>query len=331
MMKPPTLLVLSVIAPLIALGGISRVTGQTQTQGENAGRQATANYSSLEQRIAQDIAWIRDAEKRGLEPLKLGRLWAHLASDYLDAMDFAKSEAAYNHALRLMEPLPEAQEDYATTLDNLGSLYLISGRFNESERCRKRALAVREATGNELEIARGKAHLAKVHLAQLKYKEAHREALEGYTEMIALKDPNTSGVFSALVTLIYAECSRGECAVAALEHARKALLLARSTFAADSVEVGHAHLALGFAEWKTGMKDGPDEEMRASIEIMKARSSSRDPYALSGALRQYQSYLVSVHRKQEAREIAEELAQFEAAQPKACSSCTVSVSGLQEK
>ena len=328
-MKPPTLLVLSVIALLIALVGLSRVTGQSKTQGENEERQATTNSSSLEQRITQDIAWIRDGEKRGLEPLKLGRLWAHLASDYLDAMDLAKSEAAYNHALRLMEPLPEAQKDYATALDNLGSLYLISGRFNESERRRKRALAVREATGNELEIARGKAHLAKVHLAQHKYKEAHREALEGYTGMIALKNPNTSEVFSALVTLIYAECSRGECA-AALEHARKALSLARSTFPADSLEVGYAHLALGFAEWKTGMKDGPDEEMRAGIEIMRARTSSRHPYARS-ALDQYRRYLVAVHRKQEAREIAEELDRFERTQPQACSSCTVSVSGLQEK
>jgi len=90
------------------------------------------------------------------------------------------------------------------------------------------------------------------------------------------------------------------------------------------------HLALGFAEWKTGMKDGPDEEMRAGIEIMKARKSLRHPYARS-ALEQYRRYLVSVHRKQEAREIAQELAQFEGAQPKACSNCTVSVSGLQEK
>ena len=327
MAKPPTLLVLSVIAPLIALVGISRVTGQTQ--GENAERQATANSSSLEQRIAQEIALIRDGERRGLEPLKMGRLWAYLASDYQDGMDFAKSEVAYDHALRLMEPLPKAQKDYASVLSNLGSLYLMSGKFDESERCRKQALAVREAIGNKLEIARGKVLLAEVYLAWHKYKTAHQEALEGYTEMVALKDPNMSEVIYALVTLIDAECFHGECA-AGLEHAREALSLARSTFAADSREVGQAHLALGFAECKTGMKDGPDEEMRAGTEIMKARKSLRHPYARS-ALEQYRRYLVSVHRKQEAREIAQELAQFEGAQPKACSNCTVSVSGLQEK
>jgi tetratricopeptide (TPR) repeat protein len=327
------MLVLSVIALVITLVGISRVIGQNKTQDENAERQATANSSSPEQRIAQDIALIRDGERRRVEPLKLGRLWCHLAWDYYqDEMDLAKSEAAYIHALRLMEPVPEAQKDYRIVLDNLGAVYLVWGRFDESERCRKRALAVREATADKLEIAEGKSLLAEVHLGQHKYKEAHREALESYTEMIALKDSNTSAVLPTLVTLIYAECSCGEC-TAALEHAREALSLARSKFAADSPEVAQAHMALGFAEWKTGMKDGPDEEMRAGIEIAKARPPSTNPYALLvSALEQYRSYLVSVHRKREASEIAKKLAQVEGSlQPKVCSSCTVSVSGLQEK
>jgi tetratricopeptide (TPR) repeat protein len=143
MMKLRTLLVLSVIT----LVGILPVAGKRQTRGENAELQAAANSISLERRIAQKIALIRDGERRGLEPLKLGRLWAYLASDYLDAMDLAKSEAAFNHALRLLEPLPETQRDYAIVLDGLGSLYVMSGRFRESERCRKRALEGREATG----------------------------------------------------------------------------------------------------------------------------------------------------------------------------------------
>src|ERR1700753_2450424 len=59
--------------------------------------------------VAQDIAMIREGERSGMEPLKLGRLWAHLASDYEDAMDIVKSEDAYNHALRLLERVAEAR------------------------------------------------------------------------------------------------------------------------------------------------------------------------------------------------------------------------------
>jgi len=327
MMKPRTLLVFSGITLIIALVGTSTATGQSSTRGDNAEFQAAANSSSLDQRIAQKMALIRDGEKRGLEPLKLGRLWAHLASDYLDAMELPKSEAAFNRALGLLEPLPGAQKDYAIVLNGLGSLYVMSGKFDESERCRKRALAMGETTGDKLEVARDKALLAEVYLARHKYKAAHREAIESYTEMVALENPNISEVISALVSLIFAECFRGECA-SALEHARQALVLTRSTFAADSLEAGQAHLALGFAEWKTGTKDSPEDEMRAGIEIMKARTSLRHPYTLS-ALEQYRRYLVSVHRKQEARKIAQELAQFEAAHPPACSSCTMSVYGLQ--
>ena len=97
-----------------------------------------------------------------------------------------------------------------------------------------------------------------------------------------------------------------------------------------SLEVGQSHLALGFAEWKNGIKDGPDEEMRAGIEIMKARTSSGHPYVLS-ALEQYRSYLESVHRKDEAREIAQQAAQFEGVHEKPCSTCTVSVYGLAQR
>jgi hypothetical protein len=58
-----------------------------------------------------------------------------------------------------------------------------------------------------------------VYLIWHKYKGAHREGLEGYTELVAVKDPNSSEVKLTLVRLIYAECFHSECA-AALEHAR---------------------------------------------------------------------------------------------------------------
>ena len=55
----------------------------------------------MEQRIAQEVEAARVQEQRGMEPLKLGRLWAQLASDYEDEMQYPKSELAYNRALRI--------------------------------------------------------------------------------------------------------------------------------------------------------------------------------------------------------------------------------------
>jgi tetratricopeptide (TPR) repeat protein len=297
------------------------------TQSAGATEQSVSAQTQLEQHIANDIKWIHEGEKAGLTPRELGRLWAHLASEYEDGMELAKSEAAYNNALRLMEPLPEAQKDYAIVLDNLGSLYMMSGKYDESERCRKRALAVREALGDELEIARGKAHLAEVHLGRHKYKDARQEALAAYTAMIALKESEPSHVVAALVTLIYSECELHGCKDS-VDHARTAVSYASNAKPVDLLALGQAHLALGYAEWRNGIKDNPDEEMREGIRIMRSQELPTHPYVLS-AMEQYRAYLESVHRGPEAREIAAQEQAITAGPGDACPQCTVSVYSLQ--
>ncbi|WP_263367075.1 tetratricopeptide repeat protein [Edaphobacter bradus] len=325
MKKPRTLLVLSVLALVSASVGISPVTGRRQTQGETIELQATANSSSLDQQIAQELALIHDSEHQGLEPLMMGRLWAKLASDYQDESALGRAEDAYNHALPLLEPSSSERVDYAVVLDNLGSLYGMMGNYDASERCCKRALAIREKLGDPLEIARGKVHLAGLHVAMHKYKGARREALEAYNEMVALKNPDTDDIVATLFTLTYATCTRGGCSDS-LEYARKAWSLARGAFPADSLQVGLAHMALGYAEWKAEIKDGPDEEMRKGIEIVKARAPQNNAYLLN-VLEQYRVYLEAVHREPEAKQVAVEEAQLKKQSGK-CANCTVSVYGL---
>lgn len=295
------------------------------TNAAYALQQTLIGQTRVQQHIADDLKWIHDSEKDGLEPLKLGRLWAHLASDYEDAMELAKSETAYNRALRLLEPLPEAQEDYAVVLDNLGSLYVMSGKFDESERCRKRAMAVSEKMGDQLEVARGKANLAEVHLGRHKYKEARQEAQEAYATMLAMKEPKASHLVSALVTLIYSECAVKQCQPA-MDHAHTAVSLAGNAKPLDILALGQAHLALGYVEWRNGIKDNPDEEMREGIRIMRSQELPTHPYVLS-AMEQYRAYLESEHRKPEAREIAEQLRAMTSKDT--CSQCTVSAYSLR--
>ena len=237
--------------------------------------------------VAQDIEMIYEGERSGMAPLKLGRLWAHLASDYEDAMEIVKSEDAYNHALRLMEGVVEARLDYAIVLDNLGSMYVMSGDLIEAERCRMRSLAARVEMGDRLEIARGRAHLAEVQLGRHRFKEAEEESRAAFDEMLAVKDTDAGDLVSTMVTLIYAECVHDGCAQGLVD-AHKASALAVGAFGANSIPVGQTHLALGYAEWKAGVKDGPDAEMRTGIELMKEQTGPGHPYVLS-ALEQYKA------------------------------------------
>lgn len=309
----------SALAGLALLAGL--VPGAYEVRADVFGR------SLNDELINNEIAALHQGEKSGMAPLQMGRLWAQLASDYQDGQAFSKAEDAYNHALRLLQASSTERVDYAVVLDNLGSLYDMMGNYGASERCRKHALELRVKLGDQLEIARGRAHLAGVYLGMHKYKDARREALEAYNAMVALHNQDTGNIVNALFTLSYAACRRDGCSES-LEYARKAWTLASGAFPADSLPIGLAHMALGYAEWKAEMKDGPDEEMRKGIEIVKARPREGASYLLS-SLEQYRTYLASVHREPDANVIAQQETQLQGPQPTACANCTVSVYGLR--
>jgi tetratricopeptide (TPR) repeat protein len=305
-----------ILAALVLLLGFSNAAQASDTP-------------SLEQQISKELALIHDGERNGLEPLKLGRLWAHLGIDYEDEAEFAKAESAYNHSLKILEALPSGIADYANALDNLGSMYLMLGNLADAERCSRNSLAVREKMGDRLQIARGKWHLAEVELGRRKTKEAQQTSLAAYNEMVALKDPEIKDLVSALITLTYAECFQS-CTDDGVTHAKESVALARGSSPGDPIMIGQALLALGNAEWKAGMKEAPEQQMRESIDIFRAQSARGRTYVL-GAMEQYRRYLDAVHRGAEAKQVAMEESQIRSEQPKACANCTVSVYGLQSQ
>jgi tetratricopeptide (TPR) repeat protein len=284
---------------------------------------------SLEQRVAREKELVRQGEKAGMDSLRVGRLWAKLASDYEDAGAYMQAEDAYNRALKLFASSPSGAAEYGVTMDNLGSMYVLKGELNAAAECRKRSMAVREAAGDKLEIARGWAHLAEISLAMRRSKEAEAEASKAYQEMVAVDDPVAEDFVSALITLTYASSFNQEHAEA-LEYGSSALTRARVAFAADSLQVGGAQVAIGYAEWKAGKKEDADRDMRAGVEALRSWTTSGHPYVLA-ALRQYSAFLVQTHRKREAKQVAEEEKKLELAPAASCSNCTISVYGLRPK
>jgi len=282
---------------------------------------------SLEQRVAHEKELVREGEKAGMDSLHMGRLWTKLASDYEDEGAYVQAEDAYNRALKLFVASPAGAPEYAITLDNLGSVYVLKGELNAAAECRKRSMALREAAGDKLEIARGWAHLAETSLARHQSKEAEAEASKAYQQMVAVNDPVAEDFVSALVTLTYASTFNQEHAEA-LEYGSTALSRARMAFAANSLQVGAAQVAVGYAEWKAGKKDDADRDMHAGVEALRSWTTSGHPYVLA-ALRQYSAFLAQTHRKREAKQAAEEEKKLEVAP--ACNNCTVSVYGLRAK
>ena len=285
--------------------------------------------TALRDRIVLELGTIQTGEQAKLSASNQGRLWAALASDYEADAELSKAEAAYNQALRLLHAAPDGAADYATVLDDLGSLYILMGDSDAAENTCKHSLAVREQLGNQLEIARGRTHLAESNMARHKFKDAQRESSRAYEALVALHDATSIDMATALITLSYANSEQGKGAIA-LASAEKALTIVRAALPADSQLTGEALMAFGTAKWKAGAKEGAEPEMRAGLDILRAGLPPGHP-ELIAALEQYRKFLRVIHRGQEAKRVAAEEARLATERSPGCKNCTVSVYGLRDR
>jgi len=284
--------------------------------------------ASSQARIAQDLGLIRIAEQEHLPQARQAALWAQLALEYQHATEFLNAEDAYNRSLHLLKTAPSARAEYAATLDNLASLYLIYGRVDDAESARKQALKARQKLGNLSDIAVSYVHLADIALARHQFKKAERLALRGIEEMESSVNPPSGEMLFGLIAITYARCSRGHCSVG-LVSAEQAVALANRNFGSESAAVGFALDTLGFAEWKNGATQDGEKAMLHGIQILRTKLAPADP-RLAGAMLQYSAYLIAANRKVEAQEIHEQVTRMTSQAGIFCPGCTVSVYSLSK-
>ena len=287
---------------------------------------SNAPMSGSQVRIAQDLESIRVAEQKHLPEAQRGILWEQLGLEYHAATEFPKAEEAYNRALHLLKTAPSARAEYASTLDDLASLYLIYGRLDDAERARKQALRVRQELGNPTEIAVSETHLADIALTRHQFKKAERLALRGLEGMEPSSNPPLVGMLSAYITLTYARCLRGHCGEG-LMNAEQAVAFANKNFESESAASGFALETLGFAEWKSGATQDGERAMLQAIQMLRTKLAPADP-RLAGAMLQYRAYLIEANRQAEAQEIHEQVTRMASQAGVFCQGCTVSVYSL---
>jgi len=287
---------------------------------------SSADTASIQSHLSRTRQVINQADVLHLTPRQLGGLWSQVASDYQDLSEPTESEAAYNHALGLLERDPADQAAYAVTLGNLASLYATTGRFDAEENCYKRSLSILEKLGDPLPIAKAQAHLADGYLAMGKNKQAARFSSLAMQSLTRTPSATAEDKGSVLVTYAYASCLTGHCSDG-LTAARQALALAESAFDARSFQVGQAHIALGFMEGKTGASSVAEQDLREGIRILELALPPSHPL-VSNALLVYHDFLAANHRDADAARVAEQ--QRHARSGAECTTCVVSAYALRQ-
>jgi len=287
---------------------------------------------------------IQESEQRNDPPARQGYLWAVLAASYHDIGDIAGSQQAYERALPLLARSPQSRDNYATALDNLGSIYLELGNIADAEKVRTQAFHLREEMGNPIDLARGHEHLAEVLLARHRFKEAEQPARAAYDTLSAKAEPDDmdaptaehpqytarrgNTMLAALITLVFAECNQSELQEC-MQAAKQADQIATQTFAPGSLEQAHAAMALAFAQWKTGDVSIADQTLRSGMAMMKARLGEGHPLVLD-SMYEYREFLQAQHRKADLSLLDHQIKDVKEHHPAtACADCTISVFALR--
>ncbi len=184
-------------------------------------------------------------------------------------LNAVEAERHYRRAIDLFEKTGSAYAmSLAVTLDNLASLYIDQGRFDEAEPLRLRAMAVFRAGGDE---ARPRVATGLQNLAVLYQKQGRtREALAAYEEALALAadaygaESQTVAVIADNLAGIYLQA--GDLAKAAPLYDR-ALTILRKVMGEDHPDTALALQNRALLLSETGKIAAAEQDLLAAIRI----------------------------------------------------------------
>jgi tetratricopeptide (TPR) repeat protein len=305
---------------LLVVSVLSWRAGTVQGQTSNP----RLNWS--QEHILQVQESIRDAEAQHSPQARQGALWAELALAYWNATEFVKAEDAYSKSLQLLKTAPSSAAQYASTLEDLASLYLTYGRLADAESTAKQAFAARKKLGSPMEIAISQVHLAAIALVRHQFKKAEQLSESGVVTLQSVASPPKTGMLSGFITLTYARCSNKHCSEGS-NSAQQAVAFAEKNFEPESAPIGFALETRGFAEWKSGAKQEGERDMQEAIRILQRTLAPADP-RLAGVMLQYKSYLVEAGRQEEAHVVAQQISSVTRQAGVSCANCAVGVHTL---
>lgn len=104
----------------------------------------------------------------------LGVAWNVLGSSYLDVERYDEARRAFQHAIEIFRPLPESRAQYASALDNLGTLEQSLGQSQPAKALCEKAQHIYEELGRSAGVAITSTNLAVIAYNRNDFKAARR-------------------------------------------------------------------------------------------------------------------------------------------------------------
>jgi tetratricopeptide (TPR) repeat protein len=314
---------------LLLLALLLAVPARAQKSAADQIAEAFQLWSGGQERAA--IAILEPIVQRGANGITerdLGVAWNVLGSCYLDLEMYDEARRAYQHAQEILRRIPEAQNQYASAMDNLGVLEKAMGEGDSAKTLCEKSRHIYETLGDSAGVAITSTNLAVIGIAQHDFKGARRafeRALQEAQRAPAMKEDDIAAMDSVESALALHDKREDE----AISAVQRAIDRWTRVHGPGFFMIGTGYLLRAQAFANIGDFARARADAQHALQIAEA-AIGKNTFAYLMAEDEYARILRASGDKEQAsllqKQAASGLAQIESRQ---CGGCTINVSGYR--
>ncbi len=267
-------------------------------------------------------------ESHVLDEANRGVAWSLLGSAYKDFEDYDKARRCYETAIHILGAFPNEQVQYASAIDNLGSVEESMGHFDSAKALRTKARGLYEAAGDHAGVAIAWSNLAQVALDQHDLPRAKKNMTEAFREAQltkALSSNNLAAMYTVEGGLARTERDfRG-----AIAADQQAIDIWTRSHGPKFYMLGVAYAMRGEAYGSVADHQQAISDLRHALELLEETPGRYAPAYLTVELA-YAHALRDAGSRQEATRLEKEAkAGFTSVRVQQCGGCTISAESFR--
>ena len=216
------------------------------------------------------------ADSGRVSGLDLGRAWIVLGAAYKDQGRFVEGQKAFEQSLHILDRDPRYVADYSAALQMYGDLYTNAAQFDAAEGLWRKALRLRQQSGDHVGATRSLIALAGLALPRNRIHEAKKYLEDAAGEMKLthdLTDDDFAIIYETQAGLALAE---GHPAAAVADYQRS-LDLSKRNLGERHWITGWDYMLLGKAYSQSGDRDKALASMRQGLGILDQALGRKHP------------------------------------------------------
>lgn len=249
-----------------------------------------------------------------------------LAAQNLGNLEEARR--SYETAIKLLRPLPDQLKQYATAVDNLGSLEAERGHLKESIAFRVRAIELYKSAGDHAGAARAASTQAVIFLDLGNRKEARRYLTDAHHEQSLVATPDARDLAWSLATECLLDEADGHFQ-AALNEINRAIDLWTHRYGAKHFVLASGYSVRGRLYHALGDDTRAATDLRDSLMLLSENNQANSKVYFSTEI-VYAKVLRSSGMKGDASRMESDArAALDRLSHQQCGGCTISAEGIR--